>query len=144
LRAQSAPISGVVIQNSLFHSALDEHPTSVSMSFAQNSGDPGPTIGMSDISVHANLFANNDRRNPRTGADNSLIANNVIYNWNLGGADTSTRGTHDFINNVGKRGPMSRSKRVHPINPRCDQEAVADFSIYASGNVGPGSSDPNG
>lgn len=34
------------------------------------------------ISIHHNLFAHNDRRNPRLGADTEVeVINNVVYNW---------------------------------------------------------------
>lgn len=84
-----------------------------------------------------------------SGADNALIANNVLYNWNQGTIMLLWRGTTDVVNNYGKEGPMTASGSSpnyrYMVNPHCDpSQAEVNHSIYAAGNVGPMSMDPDG
>jgi hypothetical protein len=102
-----------------------------------------PTIDLSNVSMHRNLMAHNSHRNPMTAADNGLYANNVVYNWSQGAGMMNRRGVADWVNNYGKAGPMTRSQYSYMVNAYCD-EMAGDFSIYAAGNVGPMSQDPQG
>jgi hypothetical protein len=54
------------------------------------------------------------------------------------------RGTTDYVNNFGKAGPMTSSRYMYMVNPRCDENVVEAFSIYAAGNIGPMSQDASG
>jgi pectate lyase len=144
----SQDVSDVSIQNSILSEALAEHPTAFNIG-AQDPHRADPAIGVTNLSIHRNLFAHNSHRNPLSAADNALIANNVLYNWNQGTIQLRWRGTTDVISNFGKEGPMtmngsSRDYR-YMVNPHCasDQDDVA-HSIYVAGNIGPLSSDPDG
>ena len=74
-------------------------------------------------------------------ADNALVANNVIYNWRLAAGMMNRRGVVDWVNNVGKAGPMTRPSSDYLVNPYCDELGGA-FSIFATGNIGPANEDP--
>lgn len=138
----SHPISNVSVQNSLFAEALSVHPTAVVIG-ASTALKPDGTVENTNVSLHRNLFASNDRRNPQMGTDNSLLANNVVYNWRLGAFQAARRGVHDFVSNVGKAGPMGRSDHIYTVNPHCNHPDP-DYSIYAAGNIGPASNDSGG
>jgi pectate lyase len=139
----SAPISNVSIQNTIVSEAFATHPTGLQIG-SNSVLKYEPTIETTNLSLHRNLLAHNSHRNPQSGADNALYANNVLYNWNQGTMQMTMRGTTDYVNNVGKRGPMTSSRYMYMVNPRCDDNVVDDFSIYAAGNIGPMSQDPNG
>jgi hypothetical protein len=140
----SSPISNVSIQNSIVAEAFGTHPTAVQ--FGSNSELKDERfIGMTNISFHRNLLAHNSHRNPQSGADNALYANNVLYNWSRGTMQMTMRGTTDYVNNIGKAGPMTIYRFQYMVNPRCEVDGINDdFSIYAAGNVGPMSENENG
>jgi hypothetical protein len=143
-RDWSGPIRDVSLQNSIVAEAFAAHPTGLHIA-SNEVLRFAPTIGLTNLSLHRNLMANNSHRNPNTGADNILLANNVIYNWNQGALQMQLRGLADFVNNYGKAGPMTHPRYRYLVNPNCDPAANAvDFSIYAAGNVGPMSADADG
>ena len=138
----SGPIAEVSIQNSIASEVFGEHPT-------------GPVFGtnealktvehiyMTNVALHRNLWAHNSHRNPMTAADNIVVANNVIYNWSNGAGMMNRRGVADWVNNYGKAGPMTREESSYIVNAYCDDYG-GDFSIFAAGNIGPMSDDPQG
>lgn len=141
-------ISDVSIQNTILSEALARHPTAFNIG-AQDPYRWDPQIGITNLSIHKNLFAHNSHRNPASSADNALIANNVLYNWNQGTIQLRHRGLNDVINNFGKEGPMTKRGSSpdyrYMVNPHCEEDLEeVQHSIYAAGNVGPLSSDPNG
>jgi hypothetical protein len=106
-------------------------------------GDPGKGKGMSfgnkasarrgryarRVSVHHNLFASNDTRNPSAASACANpsdptdcltdVRNNVIYNWGAMGTIANNIGGHNFVNviaNVYKAGPDSRRPPLGIVN----------------------------
>lgn len=137
----SAPVRNLSLQNSILSNATMQHPTAFAL--AATSKD-APVIDMTDISIQRNLLAHNSHRNPMSAADNALIANNVIYNWRLGIGMMNRRGKVDWVNNYAKPGPMSKFRYSYVVNPYCNEYAGNGFDIYATGNIGPRSDDPDG
>jgi hypothetical protein len=138
----SGTISDVSIQHSIVSEAFAAHPTGITIN-TNGALKEDPVIGMANVSIHRNLLAHNSHRNPMTAADNALVANNVVYNWDIGAGMMNRRGAVDWVNNVGKAGPMTEEQYTYFVNPYCD-ELGGDFSIYAAGNVSPVSNDPGG
>jgi len=85
-----------------------------------------------NLSLHHNLIANNDDRNPRViDVENVEVVNNVIYNW----GDTPTRldGTAqvNLVNNVYRVGPNSSTREI-----KFDDDLVlANSAIHIDGNT---------
>jgi uncharacterized protein YjdB len=138
----SGRIADLSIQHTIVSEAFATHPTGLTIN-TNAELKPAKSIDMTNISIHRNLLANNSHRNPMTAADNALVANNVIYNWRLGAGMMNRRGSVDWVNNFAKPGPMTGDVHTYMVNPYCDALG-GDFSIYAAGNVGPRSGDPNG
>jgi hypothetical protein len=140
----SAPIADVSIQNSIFSEIFATHPTAAQLA-TNNALGSEVRVELSNVALHRNLFAHNSHRNPNSGADNITLVNNVLYNWNQGTMQMTQRGTGDFVNNFGRAGPMTHPAYRFMVNPRCTADRISDdYSIYAVGNVGPESEDPDG
>jgi pectate lyase len=140
----SGPISDVIVQNSIISEAFAVHPTAFQISSTSDLRYE-PSIDVTNVSVHRNLFAHNSHRNPSANNDNSLLANNVIYNWIYGTGRNTVRGTHDWVGNVAKRGPMTDSRYMYPVTANCNDDAwAAPPSMYVVGNVSPMNDDENG
>lgn len=131
----SAPIADISVQKSIVSEAFAIQPTGMVIN-TNGELKESPFIDMTNISVHANLLAHNNHRNPMTAADNTLVANNVIYNWTIGAGMMNRRGIADWVNNYAKAGPMTRAADSYVVNPYCD-ELGGDFSVYVAGNIGP-------
>jgi hypothetical protein len=138
----SAPISHVSVQNSIASEVFSVHPTGPVLG-SNEQLKTAEAIEMANVSLYRNLWAHNSHRNPMTAADNAVIANNVIYNWQIGAGMMNRRGTVDWIGNYGKAGPMTREDSGYMVTAYCD-DMGGDFSIFAAGNVGPRSGDPEG
>lgn len=140
----SAPISNISVQNSIFSEVFGGHPTASQLA-TDNALGTDPEVQLGNLSFHRNLFAHNSHRNPNSAADNIALINNVLYNWNQGTMQLVQRGVADFVSNIGKAGPMTRTPYTYMINPRCDPDRIASsFEIFAAGNVGPMSGDATG
>lgn len=90
------------------------------------------------ISVHHNLFAHNDDRNPRVDSAGTEVVNNVSYNWRLWIGETVRGSIVDHVANYFKAGPMSaesRSKGRFLIHDPSEDPVKAVPSIYTVGNV---------
>jgi len=90
-----------------------------------------------NISIHHNLYANNDKRNPKlAGNSQAEVINNVVYNWktlptyigNEGGEGPSFG---NIINNVYKPGPDDMG--VEPILFHKTTDPSSRF--YITGNI---------
>ena len=109
---QHSIISEGLHRTQLFHGEFDADHRGHSMGGLYKSRE-----GDSTISIHHNLFAHNNNRNPAIGnyeADDSFdadIRNNVIYNCrNMGYVSgTSERVRLNYVGNYGIFGPVSRS-----------------------------------
>jgi len=100
--------------------------------------------GCKRVSVHHNLLAHNDERNPRIGMSGVVdFVNNVIYNPDVMGhlSDGFAKQQLNYVGNYVKLGPDS--KRVPPVPQSSRYEVFAwekggfGFSIFVRGNIGP-------
>lgn len=133
---QDAPVFAVSIQWNVISEGLlrNRHP--------EGEHSMGLLVGDNSraISVHHNLFAHNNRRNPviKGGPDNMTtveVINNVVYNW-------GERATHflvgpvaaHIIGNYYQAGPDSHTRQgIH-----LETNLAAATQLYLHGNVGPG------
>ena len=93
--------------------------------------------GARDISVHHNLFAHNNARNPYINISGTVdIVNNVLYN---SGQETSTigdlfaRGVGNYVGNYDKRGGDSTEHYFLNI----DTAQGEGYDVYLQGNITP-------
>jgi pectate lyase len=96
---------------------------------------------VTNISVHHNLFAHNDDRNPKIAQDvNVELINNVIYNYRSGSRmDPGSKA--DIIGNYYKAGPNTNIGQDGEINKGIVMGPVEGFPpmlAYVLDNVGPG------
>ncbi len=94
-----------------------------------------------NVSVHHNLLAHNDFRNPLIieGGTHDIV-NNVIYNWGILPAEIVDYGSNTFLNFVGNyfvAGPSTNPGPYEILFPEGDPK------IYVQDNIGPHRSDPN-
>ncbi len=86
--------------------------------------------GEDKISVHHNLFIDNESRNPKLKA-NAQYINNVVYNWGGGGGivggHSSAVWNSDVINNFIMAGPSSTASWL--------SQCTSTDTWYVSGNV---------
>jgi pectate lyase len=94
-----------------------------------------------NVSVHHNLLAHNDFRNPLIAEGGTHdIVNNVIYNWGVLPAEIVDYGSNTFLNFVGNyflAGPSTNPGPYEILFPEGDPK------IYVRDNIGPHRSDPN-
>ncbi len=100
--------------------------------------------GSTNLSIHHNLFAHNDARNPRIGSSDNAngvqmvdVVNNVIYNW--GGRATEVKDfvKANIVGNYYKLGPNS-SGYIDDETPEVMAfSGDTNRSIYIEGNYGP-------
>lgn len=137
---QDAP-RDITVQWSIISESLDYSP--------KNRGrSPGKALLAAEktrrISIHHNLFAHNNSRNPLLQAETSSeLINNVVYNWGNEGT-----GVDDRFSAFGRWGPMQANivgnyyKRGR--DTFSDRKAILVWGghtgseIYLDGNVGPG------
>lgn len=103
--------------------------------------------GVTNLTMHANLIASNNRRNPQiNGGGSALLSNNVVYNWG-GLAMQFIRGYRkdlahrvDVVGNYYKPGPNSasgvRGVFIQPPGDR-DRHPLLGSRFYVEGNLGP-------
>lgn len=93
-----------------------------------------------NISLHHNLYAHNDLRNPRlTDQGQAEFVNNVVYNWNQMGSELSSASLvqpsfGNFIGNYYKPGPNHSGRSAIDIR----NGIHPDSRLYLKGNLGPG------
>lgn len=107
---------------------------------------------MTDISIHHNLFANSQNRNPLFKVASGDVVSNLIYNWSWWATGISGGMVVDIINNKYKAGPNLKQKgrnrgeilikdfdNTHktPGATGIDKKA----SVFLSGNIGPHNDD---
>jgi pectate lyase len=94
--------------------------------------------GSYNISVHHNLFAHNDHRNPQVSNDGSVdLVNNVIYNYGtkaISSSDIDDRVELNVVGNYVKPGPDSNVGR-HGLELK--SYTGLGFRVFASGNISP-------
>lgn len=94
-----------------------------------------------NVSVHHNLLAHNDFRNPLISKGGTHdIVNNVIYNWGILPAEIVDSGSNTFLNFVGNHfiaGPSTNPGPFEIFFPEGDPK------IYVQDNIGPHRPDQN-
>jgi len=114
--------------------------------FVGSSTNPETSV---NVSVHHNLFARNNNRNPNIKGGSGDIAANIIYNW--GWYASAVRGgvIIDIVDNVYKAGPARQGGDRRPEvtfipaeegNPATG--VFRDLSMYFNGNIGYHNADP--
>jgi parallel beta-helix repeat protein len=92
-----------------------------------------------NISVHHNLLAHNNQRNPAIKTAGTVdVVNNVVYNWGVGQptawvGDKFGRIPLNFVGNYYKPGPDSDTSK-HAVLVR---EYGHGFALFVEGNLGP-------
>lgn len=132
--SSSTPTTDVTIQWSIISEALmnschPEGPHSMGIllgDFAQN------------VSMHHNLMAHNNQRNPRIkgSVQKADIVNNVFYNYGqIAGqfGESSKVSTANFVKNYWKKGPSSTASYELSVATKMS----SGTGIYYLGNVGP-------
>lgn len=122
-------VHDVTIQYSIIaESTLDgqEHKTAKGLLVGNDDPDKLPT----NFTMHHNVFAHNDQRNPRIAFADTDFRNNIIYNW--GADNSSTFGNYqsqlqylttatsgltkvNLVNNIWKKGASSRVSQTNMI-----------------------------
>ena len=102
--------------------------------------------GITNISIHHNLFAHNNNRNPELKVKSGDIINNIVYNWGWWATGLGGGINVDIIGNLYKCGPSSGGRREVLYKPQDGTQATGTAgnpSIYFSGNIGPHNNDPD-
>lgn len=120
-----------IISEALFKSIHTSGPHSMGLLLGGSEGS------ISDnISIHHNILAHNNQRNPRVQGSKQLeVINNIIYNWGSIGMEMTTENSGPAVNiisNYAKGGVNSGNGKW----PRLLSGPAQ--SIYVSGNIGPG------
>jgi pectate lyase len=90
----------------------------------------GPRDKTQRLSIHHNLFAHNNQRNPRFQGGSYEFVNNAIYDWGGIAGQLTFAPRANFIGNFYKPGPSS--------NKRAFEIAVdGPTPLYVEGNIGP-------
>jgi pectate lyase len=136
-------VENVTIQWSITSEALHDSfhpkgPHSMGMLIAE---------GSRFITIHHNLMAHNNQRNPRIKHDarNVDVVNNVLYNWGQFAAEIGERAdlpptTVNFVKNFWKAGPDSPQpalRREVRVKPMSFDHPSGPSGIYFEGNHGP-------
>ena len=100
--------------------------------------------GAKNVSIHHNLLAHNQDRNPRIGLSGTVdFVNNVIYDPDAMGqlTDDYARQALNYVGNYVKRGPDSKPDPPTPDWSRYElfarETGGFGFSIYLKDNLGP-------
>ena len=91
------------------------------------------------VSIHHNLLAHNDYRNPEvSNLGMTEVINNVVYDYEHKAiSSTDVEGVHEKFNWIGNhiaQGPSS-TDQYHELN--LHPMTGAGWTVYASGNIGP-------
>ena len=107
---------------------------------------------MTDISIHHNLFANSQNRNPLFKVASGDVVSNLIYNWSWWATGISGGMVVDIINNKYKAGPNLKRKGrnrgeilIKDYDPTHKMPGATGLqrkaSIFLEGNIAPHNSD---
>ena len=104
-------IYNVTVQRCLIAEGLFPHSTGL-QSGGERIARGGKSVfngghGVSELSIHHNLFANTSHRNPGLGTKNAQVINNVMYNWSSKCSETHDAMAVDWVGNYFKPGPLS-------------------------------------
>jgi pectate lyase len=97
-------IFNITVQRSLMAEGLLTHSTGtrVGGEFATEGWR-----GIHEVSLHHNLYAGNNARNPSVGAERLAIVNNVVHQWGSELGATTSGAVVDWIGNYFKPGNLS-------------------------------------
>jgi pectate lyase len=90
----------------------------------------GPKDKTQRLSVHHNLFAHNNQRNPRFQGGLYEFVNNAVYNWGVTAGGLTEAPKANFIANFYKRGPSTKRDGI-------EIEVDGPAPLYLEGNIGP-------
>jgi pectate lyase len=130
-------IYNITIQRSIIAEGLWPHSTGTQIG---GEAEVDGWRGVHDITIHHNLYAHNSHRNPGVGASRTQVINNVVYNWANRVGSTIRDIVVDWIGNVFRPGPLSKSGilLVHEAFPKGQPEnAWPAPSLYIAGNLAP-------
>jgi len=103
-----------------------------------------------DVSIHHNLFARNNNRNPLFKVGSGDVSANIIYNWGWWAAAIRGGSVLDMVDNVFVAGPARRGSDKRPevtfipaTKGNAATGAFRDLSLYFDGNIGYHNTDPN-
>jgi len=140
----SPTIHGVTIQRSIFAEGLAGHSKGMQISGYKDYSDPANPVeawkGISDVTLHHNLYIHNTDRNPRLISSGTQVMNNVVYNWQTRIGESQSASIVDYVGNYYVAGPMSRTDRLL-LHENCSPDhpewvcPLPDPSIYIKGNV---------
>lgn len=136
--ADNGVSKNITLQWSISSEGLMNH----SCGFIAGSNDNAD--GMTDISVHHNLFAHNNNRNPKLKVKSFDIINNIIYNWGWWATGISGGVNADIVGNRYVSGGSSGYRREVLWKPQDGTQATGPSgnpSICFSGNTGPHNND---
>ncbi|HUW32181.1 MAG TPA: hypothetical protein VM223_11265 [Planctomycetota bacterium] len=128
-------IYNITLQRSLMAEGLIPHSTGVRVGgeFAKDGWR-----GVHHITIHHNLFAANNARNPSVGTTGMKVINNVVYQWGSELAATTAGAVVDWIGNYFQPGNLSALSGhfVHNAFDKYDPGIVyATPSLFMSGNL---------
>jgi hypothetical protein len=113
-----------------------------------------PATGDSNLDFHHNMFANTGHRLPLFNCKSGRWQNNLVFNWDYFGGLWQGAGTPDIIGNKYVKGNLNSGDNdghAHPFEftsvqstDDASQSMEGAPSIYISGNIGPGQSNPSG
>ncbi len=140
LWSDSAVIRDITVQNSIISEALDHDGHSTGMIVGSN------TIceDIENISVHHNMFAHNDNRNPYLKVASQEVVNNIIFNWGWMATQIAGGVEVDIVSNIYRAGDDDRGRSEvvwRSDRVSCNEGPPGDPSIHMAGNIGPHNSD---
>jgi len=112
-------------------------------------GSDKDAMGIHNISIHHNLFMNNNNRNPLVKCKDARIINNLIYNWRWFATQISGGIKVDIIGNKYKVGPETDSSKNWEVTILSykgypSSGPPGDPSIYITNNIGSHQNNPDG
>lgn len=144
--AHDYTIQWSVIAQALDDSTHEEGPHSMGVHIGSYTRD-FPASAAHSVTLHHNLLAHNDRRNPKlTNAGRDVLVNNVIYNWRdaaiHAGDDSGQLFRGAVVGNHLIAGPDTDFGQEMYLETEFDP--TPGFEIFMRGNVGPNQPDPDG
>ena len=133
-----------IVSEGLYNASLakpDDRGTDDPSDDIEKGHSMGALIGSENgITLHHNLMAHNDQRNPRLKADGTVdVVNNVIYNYAYSaGAATDDKGflRINYVRNYVKKGTQSRDVAELELGHPTDKSSKG-YAVYVEGNIGP-------
>ena len=104
----------VTWQYVLIAESLEGHSTGMrigGLGAGSDTSSNKPVYAMNDIDVHNTMFAHNGHRNAMFKPARGRWINNIVYDWNMWATRGGTGLHGDFISNIWRKGPSSKSSR---------------------------------